>query len=175
MQIFAETPRLILREILPQDEEGLYALDSNPEVHRYLGNKPLSSKAEVINVINFVRQQYIDNGIGRWAMIEKDTNFFIGWAGLKLIKDTINHHTHFYDLGYRLIQDYWGLGYATEAAKASLDYGFNTLNLATIYAMADCNNKGSNSVLQKSGLSHIETFDYEGRPHNWFSIEKSKG
>ncbi len=175
MKVFAETPRLILREILPKDEDGMFALDSNPEVHRYLGNKPSTSKAEMINIINFVRQQYIDNGIGRWAVIEKDTNVFIGWAGLKLVKDTINHHTHFYDLGYRLIQDYWGKGYATEAAKASLTYGFDVMKLSKIYAMADCNNKGSNGVLQKSGLSYIETFDYEGLPHNWYSIEKSKG
>ena len=74
MKIFAETDRLILREILPTDIDGMYELDSDPEVHRYLGNQPVTNKDQVVEVINFIRQQYIDNGIGRWAIIDKKTN-----------------------------------------------------------------------------------------------------
>ena len=54
-----------------------------------------------------IRQQYIDNGIDRWAIINKETNDFIGWTGLKFVTETTNNHINFYDLGYRLIEKYW--------------------------------------------------------------------
>ncbi|HET7116151.1 MAG TPA: GNAT family N-acetyltransferase [Hanamia sp.] len=76
MKIFAETERLILREILPTDVEGMYELDADPEVHKYLGNKPVTSREKTVDVINFIRQQYIDNGTGRWAIIDKKSNEF---------------------------------------------------------------------------------------------------
>lgn len=78
MKIFAETERLILREILPTDIDGMLALDSDPEVHKYLGNKPISSRNQAAAIIEFIRQQYVDNGIGRWAIIDKKTNDFVG-------------------------------------------------------------------------------------------------
>ena len=71
MKIFTETERFILREILPSDIDGMFELDADPDVHRYLGNQALSTKEQVVDVINFIRQQYVDNGIGRWAIIDK--------------------------------------------------------------------------------------------------------
>ena len=65
MRIFVETDRLILRELLPQDELGMFELDSDPEVHRFLGNQPVKDMERIREVITFVRQQYVDNGIGR--------------------------------------------------------------------------------------------------------------
>jgi RimJ/RimL family protein N-acetyltransferase len=78
MKVFVETERLILREMLPEDEKGMFELDSDPEVHRYLGNNPVKSIDQVRNIINSVRLQYKENGIGRWAVIEKASNEFIG-------------------------------------------------------------------------------------------------
>ena len=141
MEIFAETERLILRELLPSDKGGMFELDTDPEVHLYLGNHPLSQMEQIEEAIAFVRQQYTDNGIGRWALIEKSTGDFIGWGGLKLMKELINGHLNYYDLGYRLIKTYWGKGFATEAARASLDYSFEKLKQDKIYAMADSKNK----------------------------------
>jgi len=170
MKIFAETERLILREILPDDVEGFFELDSDPEVHRYLGNKPVETREQIAEVIQFIRQQYIDNGIGRWAVIDKKTNDFIGWSGLKLVTEPINNHVNFYDLGYRFIRRYWGKGIATEAACASLVYAFDTLHLKEVYAHAACENAGSNRVLTKTGLTFIETFVHEGIKCNWYKI-----
>jgi [ribosomal protein S5]-alanine N-acetyltransferase len=169
MAIRIETTRLILREISLQDEEGLFLLDSDPAVHTYIGNKPLTSKDEVKKIIAFIQQQYIDNGIGRWAVIEKESQSFIGWAGLKLVKEVVNNHTNYYELGYRFIQKHWGKGYATEAARAVLDYGFCTMSLSKIYAIADCGNTSSQHVLYKLGFSHLASFDYNGIPHYWYS------
>jgi RimJ/RimL family protein N-acetyltransferase len=172
MEIFAETERLILRELLPTDRNGLFAVDSDPDVNIYLGNNPVKTIEQTDDIIKFIRKQYVDNGIGRWAMIEKSTNNFIGWAGLKLIKELTNNRIDYYDLGYRLNKSYWGKGFATEAAKATLKYGFNTLNLNEIYAIADSKNIASRNVIEKVGLKYKETFIYCDTDHDWFEIQK---
>lgn len=174
MKIFIERERLILREIIPTDLEGMYELESDPEVHQYLGNNPVTNKEQIINVINFIRKQYVDYGIGRWAIINKKTNDFMGWAGLKFVTDETNKHINYYDLGYRLVKKYWRQGIATETAVASLEYAFNKLNIKEIYAIANCENIGSNIILQKVGLRYIETFNLDGTNHNWYKINKAE-
>ncbi|GAB5465248.1 MAG: GNAT family N-acetyltransferase [Candidatus Kapaibacteriales bacterium] len=174
MKIFAETERLILREILPSDIDGMFELDSDPEVHKYLGNKPITKKEEVVAIIDSVRQQYVDNGIGRFAIVDKKTNVFLGWTGLKLETKCTNNHQNYFDLGYRLIRKYWGKGIATESAIASLDYAFNELNLGKVYAAASIENVGSNKILQKIGLNFIETFYYEDIKCNWYKLDKNE-
>lgn len=173
IRTFAETERLILRELIPSDIDGMFELDSDPEVHRYLGNNPVTNKEQIVEVINFIRQQYIDNGVGRWAIVNKNTNEFIGWAGLKFVTDLTNNHRNYYDLGYRLQKKYWGQGIATETAIASLSYAFEELNANEVYAMADCENNGSNKVLKKVGFNFIERFNLDGVEHNWYKIEKN--
>ena len=172
MKIFAETERFILREILPTDVEGFFEMDSDPEVHSYLGNKPVKSRAQVVEIIEFIRQQYIDHGIGRWAIVDKETNDFIGWTGLKFISELTNNHKYYYDLGYRLLRKYWGKGIATETALASLNYAFGEMKLDEVIGIADCENVASNKVVRKAGLRFIEGFDYDGTPHNWYKIDK---
>lgn len=170
MKIYAETGRLILREILPEDAERMFALDSDPEVHRYLGNNPVTDIVQSRDTIEFVRQQYLDFGIGRWAVIEKATGNFTGWSGLKFMTEEVNGHINFHDIGYRFIKQYWGRGYATESAKAAMEYGFNQLKLKEIFGMADVDNVGSNHVLQKIGLSYENVFERHGIMHNWYSL-----
>ncbi len=172
MKILAETERLLLREIHPTDVDGFFELDADPEVHRYLGNNPITDKDQCIETINFIRQQYMDHGIGRWAIIDRKTNAFMGWSGLKLETVTTNNHQNYYDLGYRLIKRYWGLGIATETSLLALDYGFKHLNIDTVYAAASCENIGSNKVLKKVGLHFVETFYYEDMLCNWYKIDK---
>jgi len=174
MKIYAKTERLILRELLPSDEAGMFELDSDPEVHRYLGNNPVTDIEQIREVINFVRQQYIANGIARWAVIEKSTNNFIGWSGLKLVKEERNNHPQYYDIGYRFIKKYWGLGYATESAKAALDYGFEVLNLTEIIGTADVENSASRKVLEKIGLKYIEKFMYDDIECDWLCITRAE-
>lgn len=174
MKIFAETERFILREILPTDVDGFFELDSDPDVHRYLGKNPVKDKNQIVNTIAFIRQQNADNGIGRWAIVDKNTNEFIGWAGLKWVTEFTNKHKNYYDLGYRLRKKFWGKGIATETAIASLAYAFDTLHATEVYAMADCENTGSNNVLAKVGLTLLETFDLDGIKHNWYKITKKE-
>ena len=126
MKIFIETPRLILREMVPEDEQGIFELDSDPEVHKYLGNRPITRREEAQASILYIRKQYKENGIGRWAVELKESREFIGWCGLKYINDMeINGQINVHDVGYRYIRRFWGKGYGYEAAQVSLDYGFN--------------------------------------------------
>lgn len=174
MDEFIETERLLLRELLPTDVDGMFELDSDPEVHKYIGNKPVTTKQQSADVISILRQQYKDNGIGRWAIINKKTNEFIGWSGLKWMTVKTNNHVDYYDLGFRLKTKYWGQGFATETAFAFLEYAFEKLNAQEVYAMSNIENDGSNNVLKKAGLKLIETFNFEGIVHNWYKIEKTE-
>ena len=172
MKIFAETERLLLRELLPADAPGMFALDSDPAVHRYLGNNPVQTIEQSQQTIAFIWKQYLENGIGRWAVIQKATNEFIGWAGLKLVREPINNHVDFYDVGYRFIRQYWGQGFATEAARASIAYGFEVLQAPMLYAIADMQNIASRAVLAKAGLHHVEVFEHEGVPTAWLEARR---
>lgn len=174
MKIITETERLIIREILPTDVDEMFELHSDPEVHKFLGNKTVTSKAQVIEIIDFVRHQYLEHGVGRWAMINKNTNEFLGWTGLEFVTKETNNHKDYYDLGYRLIKRFWGQGIATESAVASLAYAFDNLNTNQVYAMADCLNEGSNRILKKVGLKFMKTFYLEGINHNWYRIERAE-
>ncbi|SDD76197.1 GNAT family N-acetyltransferase [Pedobacter soli] len=173
MKIFAETERLILRELQPADAAGMFEMDSDPEVHLYLGNKPFNTIDESEANIEFIRRQYVENGIGRWAVIEKASQNFVGWAGLKLITEPINNRVNYHDLGYRFSKKYWGKGYATESAMAARDYAFNVLKLSEIIGIADVNNLGSIHVLEKTGLKRISLFDYQGIKHHWMEMKNS--
>ncbi len=173
MKIFAETQRLLLREILPTDDEAMFELDSDPEVHTYLGNKPVKTIEESRKLIEYIREQYTTHGIGRWAVVEKRTGVFIGWSGLKYITEPINNHIHYYDLGYRFIRRYWGKGYAFESAKASLIYGFDVMHLKEIYGIAHVENIASQNVLKKVGMQCIEPFTWQGEPMYWFKTTQS--
>jgi len=173
VKVYAETARFILREILPTDVDGLFELDSDAEVHKFLGNEPVKSKEQIVAVIDFIRQQYVDFGIGRWAIVDKRTGNFVGWTGLKFVTEETNKHTNYYDLGYRLIKKYWGKGIATETAKSVIDYGFTNLNIDNIFAIVHPENNNSKKVLDKLGFVYQETFEYDGEATNWLKLPKS--
>ncbi len=152
------TKRLTLRPLLTSDAPDLFTLDSNPEVMRFLGNHPIQSTDEVYVYLENIMQQYISNGKVRWAVIEKETGSFVGWAGLKYIDTPINGHNCFYDVGYRLKPEFWGKGYATECTVAWIEYAKNHLNLKELYSITHIDNIASQNVLQKCGFMRKNTF-----------------
>ena len=164
-----ETPRFILREIKESDLEGIFALDSNPEVHRYLGKNPVTSRDQVKAVIVKIQQQYQEFGIGRLAIIDKVTEEFIGWTGLKY-EQQLRPEMAYYDVGYRIREEFWGQGIATETALASLKFGFEELKLEVINAAADIDHGASNHVLKKVGMKFKEVFQYGGEDVNWYEL-----
>jgi len=171
MDLVLETKRLLLRPMEIEDAEALFAMDSNPNVHLYLGNEPLTDIEQCYDYIKSIQNQYIQNGIGRFAMVIKDTNEVIGWAGLKFITKEENGRTNFYDIGYRLQEKHWRKGYALEAATTWLDHAFNKMKIPTVYASAHVDNLGSNTILQKIGLHLKETYLHHGIPCYWYELE----
>ncbi|WP_407556931.1 GNAT family N-acetyltransferase [Winogradskyella sp. 4-2091] len=170
MDTIIETERLILRPITIADKHDFFELDSNPKVHLFLGNKPVKtleqSEAMILNIL----QQYKTNGLGRLAMIEKSSNKFVGWSGLKY-EDYVRKEFNYYDIGYRLKEQFWGKGFATEAAIASLDYGFKDLKLKEIGAAALVNHTVSNKILKKIGLIPSGTFTCDDELCNWYVLQ----
>lgn len=176
MKFYLETERLILRELLETDIDGMFDLDSNEEVHKYLGKNPIKAKEQAAQAIEFIRNQYKELGIGRFACIEKSSGDFIGWSGLKLNvgeKEALNGYQNFIDIGYRFIPKYWGKGYGYESAVACLNFGFTEMNYDVIYGAADIENIGSNKILSKIGLQFINEFDYKNVKVNWYELKKS--
>lgn len=173
MKILIETKRLILRELDYIDENDLFEMDSDPEVHLYIENNPVKTINETQKVIKMLKSQYKENGIARWAVVDKLTKECIGWSGLKYFNQQLNNHKNFYELGYRFKKKHWGKGFATEASIAILDYGFKNLEVEVIFAISNPKNLNSKKVLTKLGFDFKETFDYEGDPTDWFELTKT--
>ncbi|MEC5158335.1 GNAT family N-acetyltransferase [Chryseobacterium sp. MP_3.2] len=174
-KIFGETQRLILREIILEDVDRIFLLDKNPEVMKYIGVKPVKTLEESVETIKNIRKQYTENGIARWAVIEKEANLLIGWSGLKILRQPINGFVNVYELGYRFLPEYWGKGFATEAARAVLDYGFKELNLNKIYACVTIDNLNSVKILKhKLGFSEVGTFidELDNATCFWLELEQ---
>ena len=175
MQPF-NTARLHFRPFLDSDAAGMFALDSDPAVHRYLGGiggRLVTEFSQSLATIHFIQTQYTTNGIGRWAVLLRETGEFMGWAGLKLVAGPMNGHHNFYDLGYRYQPQYWGQGYGYEAAQAWFVYGFQTLQLPRICAYADANNAGSRRILTKIGLQQGNEFVEDGTRCVWYEADNS--
>jgi len=172
MTIHLETERCIIRDLEDFDLEGLFDLDSNPKVHKFLGNSPISTKKEAQEIIENIRSKYQKFGIGRWAIQDKITNDFIGWTGFKH-EEKLRPDRVYTDIGYRLREKYWGKGIGTETALACLNYGFEALNLEEVCGCADTNHIASNTILRKIGLNYIEDFRFESHRLHWYTLKKS--
>lgn len=166
MKVILETPRLLLRELTPEDAENFYKLNENPNVTRYTGDGAFDS-IEHARVFLENYQDYILNGYGRWAVINKQDKQFIGWCGLKYHE--MKGET---DIGFRFFEQQWNKGYATESTKVCLDYGFKHLNLKRIIGRAMKDNIGSIKVLQKIGLVYEKDVLFDGKQAVLYSIEQ---
>ena len=163
-----DSTRLHFRPLCEDDAAGMFELDGDPAVHRYLGQCPVTDIAQSREMIRFIQAQYVAHGIGRWAVLLHATGEFMGWAGLKKVAGPLNGQSDFYELGYRYMLRYWGQGYGYEAAQAWLDYGFETMKLPRICAYADIENAGSRRILEKAGLQTGNEFDEAGICHIWY-------
>ncbi|AQX09946.1 GNAT family N-acetyltransferase [Elizabethkingia ursingii] len=161
-----------MRPFEETDAEGLFLLDSNPEVMKYVGGVVSTEIEQSRQMIEFIQNQYKENGVGRLAVIEKSSNILIGWSGLKYLTKEINGMKNVYELGYRFLPEYWGKGYATETAIAALSYAFNEIKTDIVYAMAVTENAGSNHVLRKLGFEELGTFLDDGDLCYWYKLEK---
>jgi len=147
-----ETERLILREYTEDDAPAFFALNSDPEVMRYVPDELMVSIEQAREVLrSHPITDYNERGFGRFACVLKATGEHIGFSGLKYLKEI-----EAVDLGFRFVPSQWGKGLATEAAVASIRYGFDELKLARIVGFAELENRGSIRVLEKTGMRFVQ-------------------
>lgn len=156
MQHVLETPRLILCQFTQTDAHLIFELNSDPAVVKYVHEPVLKNEADARKILSGNILPQYKNNLGRWAVYTKSNHEFIGWCGLKYRPELDE-----IDLGYRLKRSAWGKGYATEAAKHTLDHGFNILRLEKITGRAHIENFASLKVLEKIGMQFYreETVD----------------
>lgn len=133
----------------------MFELNSDPEVMKYTGDVSFESLEQTKHFIK-IYPDYKKNGFGRNAVILKETNEFLGWCGLKKLEDgTV-------DIGYRFLKRHWNKGYATESAKAIIEFGFKNYGLTEIIGNAAAENIGSIRVFEKLGMQFIKNHNYDG-------------
>jgi RimJ/RimL family protein N-acetyltransferase len=153
-----ETPRLILRGWRDADYEPFAALNADPEVMRHFPS--LLSREESDGAANRLRLDIDDHGWGLWAVERKDDGAFMGFTGLQRprpphpLQDDV-------EIGWRLARWSWGHGYASEAARASLDFGFNELGLSRIVSFTIAANERSQAVMRRLGMTRAPELDFE--------------
>jgi len=158
-EVALTTPRLLLRAYL-NDDLPLYArLNADPEVAEYLGG-PIS-REESDDIADWAQALHSAEGIGLLAVERRADHKFLGMCGL--------HHLDWYpddiEIGWRLARQYWGHGYATEAANAWLTHAFTVLDLPRVISVTDRPNIRSIAVMQRLGMTvdHYATLEEDGQ------------
>lgn len=147
------TERLLFRQWQESDLEPLIRMNKDPQVIEFM-HGPLT-REESENRAATYKKHIETHGWGRWAISIPDQADFIGWIGLCPVVFTLPFLSPtLVEVGWRLLPEFWGKGYATEGAKACLKYGFETLKLNEIVSLTVAANTRSKRVLEKIGLNH---------------------
>jgi RimJ/RimL family protein N-acetyltransferase len=163
-----ETLRLELRSFVDGDLDDLCRLDSDPRVMKYIANgKPATREAVAQRLKRFLRYPTLYPDLGAWRASRRDNGAYIGWFALNYAGNTTD-----IEVGYRLLPEAWGRGFATEGAKALVDYGFDDLGLHRIIGVTHPGNKASQRVLQKAGLRDVGWGRYYDRRLRLFALER---
>lgn len=166
MNALFQSKRLLFRRFTLNDTELLIDLNSDAEVTKYVHEPPTTTENAPDVLRNIILPQY-GRGLGRWAVFLKYSEDFIGWCGLKYIVET-----NVIDLGYRFKKQYWGQGYATEAALTCINYAFAHLGVDKIIAKAHQDNGASIRVMQKCGMSFLKDDVEDNCPVKVYELTK---
>jgi [ribosomal protein S5]-alanine N-acetyltransferase len=163
-----ETSRLILREFDRSDLPSLTPILADPQVMKFstMGIHSISQTEKAID--NFI-DSYKRFGFGLWAVILKESDLLIGYCGLAI--DRIDDKDE-PEVGYRLDSKFWGKGFATEAALASIEYGFDRIELPYILGAAQRQNIASVRVLEKIGMTFEKETIFRGVAMDVYKIVK---
>lgn len=142
-----ETERLRIREFQQSDYEAVYEYSSDPEVVQYMPFGPNTPQQAQDFLDRVISNQKMENRIDfEMAVTLKENNMLIGGCRVNKVDDIKAH------IGYIFNKNYWGKGYATETAKALVDFGFNELDVHRVYATCEPDNIASKRVLEKVGM-----------------------
>jgi ribosomal-protein-alanine N-acetyltransferase len=161
------TSRLCLRQFRDEDLDVYATIVADPEIGKWFPKGDGYSREEAEKSFNSIRNHWIKHGFGIWAILYKRNQILIGRCGLNLIDETSEVEIDFF-----LAKKFWGKGYATEAAKAVLEYGFRILNLDRIIALAKIENVASRKVIEKIGMGYIKDAQYWGITCAYYDVTR---
>lgn len=173
--IHIETKRLLLRDWNTSDLDPFIEMNKDTDVMNYFPK--LLTDHETLDLYNKISAEFDDYGYGLYAVELKETGEFIGFIGFHWATFE-SDFTPCIEIGWRLKKTRWGNGYATEGAMACLDYGFNQLNVDQIISFTAAVNTPSQRVMEKIGLTYVNTFDFPGldneklRNHVLYSLDR---
>jgi ribosomal-protein-alanine N-acetyltransferase len=150
-----ETARLRLRLFTPADLDRLCEMTRDPEVMRYIGHGHPISREQTLTNLNLIMSGFRRRGYGRWALERRDTGALIGYCGLSSKIPEVG-----VEVAYLLAREEWGRGFALEAGRASLRYGFETLGVGSIAGLALQGNERSCKVLERLGMKFVRNAQY---------------
>jgi RimJ/RimL family protein N-acetyltransferase len=159
MTTILETPRLTIRPWKHDDAGRLFEICSDEEVMKYIGNgKAYKTLSEAEKILEWAVDYQKANGFCRWAVLEKYSGEIIGSCGF-----AHPYGTEEIELGYLFARDQWSRGFATEAARQCMLFGFKNLGFREIIAITDLENTASRKVLEKIGFRErgVEIFENE--------------
>lgn len=150
--------RLLLRRWTAADAAPFADLNADPEVMRYF-ERPLH-RPESNALIARIEREFERCGFGLWALEAHETSEFLGFTGL--IEQTFDaHFTPAVEIGWRLRRSAWGLGYATEAARVAMAYGFGPAGLDEVVSITTRTNTASRAVMARLGMTCSPADDFE--------------
>jgi len=155
--------RICLRRWRDEDREAFAAMNSDARVMEFF-RSPLS-RVESDAMVDRIEEHFSKRDFGLWAIEVPDVAPFIGFAGLTVARFNAPF-TPCVEVGWRLAFEHWGHGYATEAARLALGYGFGTLALSEIVSFTSTANHRSRAVMERLGMRRdpAEDFDYPALP-----------
>ena len=152
------TERLLLRPWRPADREGLWRMQSDPRTMEFL--MPVPDRAASDQVADRAEAHFARHGFGLWVVEAPGVSDFAGYCGLVHVPYA-EHFTPAVEIGWRFDPALWGRGYATEAARAALAFGFDRLGLTEIVAITVPANARSRALMQRLGMTRDERGDFD--------------
>ena len=149
-----ETERLVMRPWTRDDIDVYAEMFADDEIMRFSLMRRGMTRDEAAESLERHVSHFEKHGYGYWAVTPKDVGRIVGYTGLQMpywFPDLLPS----VEVGYRFYPDYWGRGYATEAARASLHYGFETVGLNEIIAIYEPANVRSGMVMERIGMHHV--------------------
>lgn len=156
--IVIETPRLVLRAWRDEDRAPFAAMNADPEVMRFFPAP--YTRAESDAMVDRINAMMAEHGFGFYAVEVKGGAPFIGFVGLSVPRFEAAF-TPCVEIGWRLVRSSWGQGYATEAATAVRDHGFERLGLNEIVSFTAVPNEPSQQVMRRIGFRHAPSLDFD--------------
>jgi RimJ/RimL family protein N-acetyltransferase len=153
-----ETARLLLRPFRDDDLGGLAALCADPVVMRHFPKTLDRASSE--KLAERIKAHFDQHGFGPWSVEIKDTHAYAGFVGL-MVPTFETHFTPCVEVGWRLARKYWGRGYATEAARVALAFGFETVGCDEIVSMTVPGNFRSRAVMARLGMKRRSQDDFD--------------